>query len=53
MPEINDKIVEYDKYCVNCKHILVKEEEEPCNECLTYPVNQGSIKPIHFEEAKN
>ena len=42
--------VEYDKYRINCKHYKVGEEEEPCNECLTWPINLKSEKPLKFEE---
>lgn len=50
--EINQKIVEYDEWCAKCKHILAKDSDDPCNECLNTPVNQGSKKPINYEENK-
>lgn len=44
------KIVEFDKYCKLCKNQLVVETEDPCNECLTTPVNIESHKPVMFEQ---
>lgn len=49
---IHQKFVEFDKYCPKCKHKEKAEVEDPCWDCLTYPVNDGSIKPLYFEEAK-
>lgn len=48
--ETKYKIVEFDKYCDNCKHKDLNDDLEPCNECLTNPVNENSKKPINFEE---
>lgn len=47
---INEKFVDYKKYCPKCIYHDVPDKEDPCNECLTYPTNQGSEKPINFEE---
>ena len=44
------KLVEFDKYCSKCEHKSVKETEDPCNECLTYPAVADSHKPVKFEE---
>ncbi len=50
--EINEeKIVEYEKYCPKCKHFALDDADDPCNECLTEPVNLYSHKPINFEES--
>lgn len=35
-------------YCPQCKHKTVPEEEDPCNECLTYPSNENSHKPKNY-----
>lgn len=48
--EINEKIVEFDKFCKTCKHCDVKHFEDPCNECLDNPTNTNSKKPINYEE---
>ena len=44
------KIVDYCKFCNKCKHYELKGTAEPCEECLTSPVNMNSKKPIKFEE---
>lgn len=47
------KEVYYCDYCDTCKHRDVEETEEPCNECLTTPVNLWSHKPIKYEASDN
>lgn len=44
------KFVNYRLYCPKCKSYSVPQDEEPCNECLTYPVNDNSEKPINYKE---
>lgn len=46
-----EKEVRYDLYCRKCVNWETDEQEEPCNECLTTPVNLYSKKPIRFEES--
>lgn len=36
--------------CNYCIHKSKKESEEPCNDCLDYPVNVDSRRPIHFKD---
>ena len=48
--ENNYKMVEFDKYCKTCKHSEVKDNEEPCDECLDNPVNVNSHRPVNWEE---
>lgn len=45
------KEVHFHKYCETCKHRNVKNEDEPCNECLDHPLNLYSHKPVNWEEA--
>lgn len=47
--------VEFEKYCKNCKHNSVDDikGEEPCNECLSNPVNLNSKKPVKYEEKED
>lgn len=48
---VNDyKEVYYDQYCKTCKNLDVKDTEEPCNECLSEPINLHSHKPVKWEE---
>lgn len=42
----------YFEYCKTCKYKDLDEAEEPCNECLTFPVNIDSRKPIKYTDAK-
>lgn len=44
------KFVDFDKYCVKCKHANTPEEKNPCAECLEWPVNIHSAKPLRYEE---
>lgn len=44
------KEVYFHMYCVNCKHREVKNTDEPCNECLSNPINLYSHKPVCFEK---
>jgi len=46
----NIKFVEFEKFCKDCKYYNKDESEEPCYECLTNPVNEGSIKPVRYKE---
>lgn len=44
------KIVRFEEYCKKCKYEKLKDEEDPCNECLTNTVNLYSHRPVNFEE---
>lgn len=44
------KEVYFDKYCNTCKNKNVKEFKDPCNECLSNPINLYSHKPINYKE---
>lgn len=51
-----EKIVDFKKYCQLCKYQDLPKnefdgEQEPCETCLSNPVNINSRKPIKFEEA--
>ena len=48
--EYPNKIVDFDNYCKICKFKRKKYNEEPCEECLSNPVNLHSRKPVKFEE---
>ncbi len=49
MGDSGEKFVAFTYWCPRCKHRKTDETEDPCNECLTSPVNQNSRKPIRFE----
>lgn len=42
--------VYFDKYCKLCVHKDKEENEEPCDECLTNPVNTNCQRPVMFKE---
>lgn len=46
--ELREKIVDF-TWCKKCIHRLKRENEEPCNECLDYPSNEDSRRPVKFE----
>lgn len=48
--EGNKKIVYFGIYCQCCKYYELDEFEEPCRDCLNYPINIDSHKPVYFEE---
>lgn len=48
--EQNYKEVYFSQYCIKCKHYNVANSEDPCDECLSNPVNLYSHKPVKFEE---
>ena len=46
----NEKEVRFDLYCKTCAHYQEDESEDICNECLTRPVNENSVKPINWKK---
>lgn len=48
----DQKEVDYVTWCPKCKYIDIPDTDDPCNECLTYPTNLYSHKPVKFEEGK-
>lgn len=47
------KIVDFEEYCKRCKYYEKPEHEDPCWDCLDYPVNAWTHKPMRFEEREN
>lgn len=47
------KVVEFDKYCKDCKHFEKAESEDPCFDCLCDSVNYNTHKPTKFEEKED
>lgn len=45
------KEVYFDQYCPTCK-ARDTPEEDPCRECLTYPSNVESHKPVNWRPAE-
>ena len=50
MQELEQHIVEYEKYCPKCKHKTVDPIREPCNTCLDESIRDNSKRPLKFEE---
>lgn len=44
------KEVYFDMYCHNCIHFDKSGCEEPCDDCLSEPVNTYSHKPVKYVE---
>lgn len=44
------KLVDFVEYCPKCQYEKLKEEDEPCNDCIANAVNLYSHKPIYFKE---
>lgn len=42
-------IICFEDWCKKCQHKQVKDEDEPCNECLCYPVRDAYNGPLMFE----
>ena len=51
--EEKEFMVDFEKYCKTCKHEKLKENCDPCNDCLDYAVNTNSEKPVHYEEKED
>lgn len=47
-----EKIVRFDKWCDSCQYYKADpdKDDNPCNECLTDPVNEDSQKPTRWKE---
>ena len=44
------KEVDFKKYCPLCKYEDLDDFLNPCDDCLTWPVNLGTSKPMKFME---
>lgn len=47
---LNMKEVDYAEYCNKCVFRNLSESEDPCWDCLSQPVNEGSQKPVRYKE---
>lgn len=52
MDEQGYQEVYFYNYCKNCKFRDRKINEEPCDECLSEPINLYSHRPVKYEEDK-
>ena len=44
------KEVYFNQYCCPCKFEHADEGIDPCNDCLSHPMNVDSHKPVNFTE---
>lgn len=44
------KEVYFEEYCKRCQHEKKKEDDSPCDECLSEPSNLYSHKPVRYKE---
>ena len=47
-----DKEVRFDIYCKQCEFANASPSNDPCNECLGDPSNEGSHMPRLFKKAR-
>lgn len=43
--------VDFHEWCPKCEYYELKENEDPCHDCLNEPANDDSRKPSLFKEA--
>lgn len=46
---IQKKLVDFEKYCKKCKYWETKEEDDPCNYCMTQNYNDNSHIPVSYD----
>lgn len=51
--ETHDKEVRYDLYCCTCKYKDVDQADDPCDECLSTAMNDGSVEPVNYKKARD
>lgn len=47
------KIVDFYNYCRTCEFRSLKEEEEPCCDCLAEPGREDGRIPVYYKEDEN
>lgn len=47
------KEVYFHEYCKKCRHVKLKETDEPCATCLEQPTNLNSHRPVMHEEKES
>lgn len=50
--DIHEKEVRFDLYCQTCRYRDTDAADDPCDECLMNPVNEGSVKPVNYEKER-
>lgn len=44
------KEVIYEGYCQKCKYVNIREQDDPCNACLTQNWNVDTHRPVNFKK---
>lgn len=47
---ILQKLVKFEKYCKRCVYKDLPDSEDPCDQCMCYPANGDSHKPVFFKD---
>lgn len=47
---MSEKEVYFNEYCNRCIYYSTAESMDPCDECLSQPVNEDSHKPLYFKK---
>jgi hypothetical protein len=42
-------LVDFGEHCPKCKHLALKENEPPCDECMEEGTNFETSKPVRWE----
>lgn len=45
----NMKLVDFSKWCPQCKYGELPEDADPCWDCLAEPANVESTKPVKWK----
>jgi hypothetical protein len=43
------KEVYFHRYCKTCQHEKVEDTDEPCDECMSEPINLNTHRPVKYE----
>ena len=47
---MSTKFVKFNEWCKSCKYKDKSEADDPCYDCMCWPVNVDSTKPVNYEE---
>lgn len=51
--EYEYKEVDFHTYCETCEYKDIDDAKDPCNDCLSEPMNLHSRKPVCYKESRN
>lgn len=44
------KEVHFHEYCKSCRYKRIEHTEDPCDECLSEPINLNTHRPVKYEK---